>query len=1334
MKRQNFLFILFLFIFLLGSISTAFSYTGEAYPPILNFVYGTRALSLGGAYVSVANDVYYMDSNPAAGDPRKVFRVSFMHQEWIEDTNFEALRVSYGLGNQLFLGAGFTYLYTPYTYYDMTGASDGNSYNISQSLGMFNIGYKLKNYDMAFGTTVKILYNSVPDELYDGQSYLLFAADTGFIARTHLLKIYEGAEPSLNFGLALRNIGYSGAVEKLPTEVHAGVSYRVLRNLMVSAEIAVPFYELPYGSVGVEFDIDKIFFIQGGVQLRENPIIGIGLGYRWKDIDINMSYTPSLVFRNMMNVSVGFTLGEPDGPVVKVWKGGTKAGPENWGEPRNWKPAGVPGTDDDVLIPLTDIFPVIVDDAICNNLTVETDATLTVNGGLLEVGGNLQIDGTVEVNEQALTVDGDIIGIGHLNAGNTFEEIELNSSISVNQFTASSGTTYVAGNWGINTFNHNYGTVSFVGSEKSSIYGNNTFNIFTCTTAGKTLEFAAGSIQTIYNFTITGQNGKTINLRSNSSVTRWKINTLIASVYHTEVKDSDASRGNQIITNNSIDGGNNVNWNFPGDTGLAGHWEFDGNTKDSVGTNDGKSFGNPSYISEGMGGSKAVDLNGGDRAEMSWGIQDDFTIAFWVKTSQTGSTGTQWYHGAGLVDANIGDSGDSSDESGDDSGVGFGTSLFGDKCAFGVGDTGTTIISASSINDDEWHHVAATRNKTTGAIELYVDGVNEASGKATTESLIAPVKFSIGANTDGKNYFKGSIDELRIYNKVLSEAEIFELFNNNKTLTPNLIYPELNTSGNAYVEFTLPEPIFSGSLKMTFAENGTSLDQNDPHVIIFNKNFESTGQHTTTFISTDLSNNPNVLSVNSDPNDTLIEKAVYDVTIEYQDERKNPPASDTSTGFLYTGEVTILSRETVDTDGNGQIDRVKMTASEPVNDDFSSIAAVVGSYKEIGFDTGDTPNDVIFYITFKETGLPDTGETPDAQITVNKSLMNNAATRIVSADAAGVTVTDRAEPSIVSARTVTTNTVEITFSESINAVSVKESDFMFSGFKTKAANTSGKGFDIWNKNNDNKVIISLAAEIGTEETGKVQIKAVGDISDMAGNKSKQTATVEIKDGVPPVITSAAISEVGFITLVITFSEAVYTNPGAGDLVVTDFVYHNLSSSGAGSIKGMAGIDGGAGSDGVIEVGPDVPFIFEDFDTDKISASTGEIYDEVGNVADETIMLPIMNVDNDVPTISKLVSADTDNNGYLDRLIVTFDDDVDDRSIIPANFVISEGVSVISVTDDGKSQDAVIWVDFTDGILSLDAIPTLTIRPGGIKDINGNGNELIHNFKISDGSS
>jgi len=302
------LFILLMVPFI--CFSTAFSYTGEAGPPMLKMIYGSRALSLGGAFVSLADDIYYMDSNPAGGDVRSIYRISVLHQEWIADVNYESLRIAGGIGNKFFFGAGFTYLYLPFTYYDIYGATDGKEHTLSQSLGLINGGYKIKRYNLSIGGNVKFFYNHVPDALIEGQSYALFALDIGALKNTDWLKLFIGPEASLSFGLSLKNIGFSKAIEKLPTEVHAGISYRPMRNLLISTELGLPLYEPVYGSIGAEYDFHKTFFIEGGIQIKPNPMFSLGLGYKRKDLQINVSYTPTIAFYNMMSISLSYSFGE----------------------------------------------------------------------------------------------------------------------------------------------------------------------------------------------------------------------------------------------------------------------------------------------------------------------------------------------------------------------------------------------------------------------------------------------------------------------------------------------------------------------------------------------------------------------------------------------------------------------------------------------------------------------------------------------------------------------------------------------------------------------------------------------------------------------------------------------------------------------------------------------------------------------------------------------------------------------------------------------------------------------------------------------------------------
>jgi len=88
----------------------------------------------------------------------------------------------------------------------------------------------------------------------------------------------------------------------------------------------------------------------------------------------------------------------------------------------------------------------------------------------------------------------------------------------------------------------------------------------------------------------------------------------------------------------------------------------------------------------------------------------------------------------GLVDADVG--GAAND---------FGISYGGGAVHFGVGGTSDHTIHVRDVAVNKWHHVAATRVKSTGRMELYVDGVLGAySATHTTASLTASDFINVG--------------------------------------------------------------------------------------------------------------------------------------------------------------------------------------------------------------------------------------------------------------------------------------------------------------------------------------------------------------------------------------------------------------------------------------------------------------------------------------------------------------------------------------------------------------------------------------------------------------
>jgi Concanavalin A-like lectin/glucanases superfamily len=157
----------------------------------------------------------------------------------------------------------------------------------------------------------------------------------------------------------------------------------------------------------------------------------------------------------------------------------------------------------------------------------------------------------------------------------------------------------------------------------------------------------------------------------------------------------------------------------------------------------------------------ALDFDGvDDYVSITRPVSDDFTIEFWMKTDQTGGNPADaWYLGKGLVD-------------GERPGVveDFGISMTGGKLAFGV--YSPTIHSISNINTGIWVHVAVTRHRASGAMQLFINGVLEATGTSSTNALTAPSNLHLGKILAGTNYYQGQLDEIRLWNRVLPACEI----------------------------------------------------------------------------------------------------------------------------------------------------------------------------------------------------------------------------------------------------------------------------------------------------------------------------------------------------------------------------------------------------------------------------------------------------------------------------------------------------------------------------------------------------------------------------------
>ncbi|HTD44237.1 MAG TPA: LamG domain-containing protein [Bryobacteraceae bacterium] len=100
--------------------------------------------------------------------------------------------------------------------------------------------------------------------------------------------------------------------------------------------------------------------------------------------------------------------------------------------------------------------------------------------------------------------------------------------------------------------------------------------------------------------------------------------------------------------------------------------------------------------------------------------------------------------------------------------------------AIGAGGAGSTnffgVTSAGDVLDGNFHHIAGTWNG--GAVVLYVDGVLQGSAPLSTpanNTRDVHMGFSWGGGTPNR-FFRGTVDEVQIYNRALSTGEIEGIF------------------------------------------------------------------------------------------------------------------------------------------------------------------------------------------------------------------------------------------------------------------------------------------------------------------------------------------------------------------------------------------------------------------------------------------------------------------------------------------------------------------------------------------------------------------------------
>ena len=212
--------------------------------------------------------------------------------------------------------------------------------------------------------------------------------------------------------------------------------------------------------------------------------------------------------------------------------------------------------------------------------------------------------------------------------------------------------------------------------------------------------------------------------------------------------------------------------NYTAVPNLAGWWKLD----DGGGTvandsshafkgNAGKLVGKPKWAKGRNGG--ALQFNGNQYVSLGNILQGSYTeisIACWVKHGQS-----QWQN---IVERSVWDKSD---------GIGLLMDYNGTSVTFGH----YGIVGASSkvnVQDNQWHHVAGTMRQSGSdyVYSIYVDGKLDNTATNSMGLTATEHGWAIGARYDGTWGYHGLIEDVRIYDRALSDSEIQAIYTEKK--------------------------------------------------------------------------------------------------------------------------------------------------------------------------------------------------------------------------------------------------------------------------------------------------------------------------------------------------------------------------------------------------------------------------------------------------------------------------------------------------------------------------------------------------------------------------
>ncbi|MBC5837256.1 LamG-like jellyroll fold domain-containing protein [Flavobacterium muglaense] len=124
--------------------------------------------------------------------------------------------------------------------------------------------------------------------------------------------------------------------------------------------------------------------------------------------------------------------------------------------------------------------------------------------------------------------------------------------------------------------------------------------------------------------------------------------------------------------------------------------------------------------------------------------------------------------------------------------------------------TAVLPFTSSTLSTSQWYHVAAVFDGSNAVLKLYLNGTmvaskSVASAITSDTSLLTIGRDPATVGPTGTNYFKGKIDELRVFNVALTDSQL-----------QRMVYQEIQDSGSGIGGVTVPKNIATAPANLPF--------------------------------------------------------------------------------------------------------------------------------------------------------------------------------------------------------------------------------------------------------------------------------------------------------------------------------------------------------------------------------------------------------------------------------------------------------------------------------------------------------------------------------------